>query len=350
MLFSILVPVYNVEKYLIESIESVLRQTSQEFELILVDDGSTDSSGRICDDFAKRFPSAIKVIHQINRGQLISRCRAIQEAIGDYCLFLDADDMLANEAFEILNSKLEQYHYPDLLLYSFCYEYEDGTIKHSAKLFEKEKDYSGEEKHFLYEAFFSSTLLNSVCMKLVKNSVLKQCIFEEEKYSTLRCAEDRLQSMEIISKAKSIVYSNRELYHYRMTQGSTTRDYSPEAINRFNSVSLYEKTIDYMKKWDMYQTPWRQHMEAGWFETALYVLFLFYDNSANRRQRKQILHYDWQTFIPQELHDAWIDNPCINDTKKRLWNALVEKDFWWINLFLWKRSVMKNIRTFLKKR
>ena len=91
MKFSVLVPVYNVEKYLKQCIESVLNQTYQSFELILVDDGSTDNSGAICDEYASKH-KFIKVIHKPNGGLLHTRRVSLAHATGDWYVFLDSDD------------------------------------------------------------------------------------------------------------------------------------------------------------------------------------------------------------------------------------------------------------------
>lgn len=100
--FSVLVPVYNQEKYLPECIESVLNQTFKDFELILIDDGSTDSSGILCDQYAQEHPRLITVIHQKNQGPLFARRAGIGNAKGAYYLFLDADDSFCSTAMETL--------------------------------------------------------------------------------------------------------------------------------------------------------------------------------------------------------------------------------------------------------
>ena len=92
MKFTIVVPVYNVEKYLPECVSSVLCQSFEDYEIILVDDGSTDGSGKLCDQYAEK-DSRIKVIHQSNQGQAAARNAGIKVAEGDYLLFFDADDL-----------------------------------------------------------------------------------------------------------------------------------------------------------------------------------------------------------------------------------------------------------------
>ena len=96
MKFSILVPVYNVEQYLEQCVESLLNQTYQgDYEIVLVDDGSTDSSGGICDKFKENNPDKIKVIHKENGGHTSARFEAIKNASGEYSLFCDSDDFVS---------------------------------------------------------------------------------------------------------------------------------------------------------------------------------------------------------------------------------------------------------------
>ncbi len=98
---SIIIPVYNVEKYLVDCVESVLNQTYEDFELILIDDGSTDKSGLLCDELKKR-DSRIVVIHQKNQGVSITRNVGLDIAKGEYITFLDADDLIDSQMYQIL--------------------------------------------------------------------------------------------------------------------------------------------------------------------------------------------------------------------------------------------------------
>ena len=101
MLVSIIIPVYKVEKYLPNCIESILRQTFKDFELILVDDGSPDNCGEICEEYAQK-DSRIKVVHQPNGGLSAARNSGIDIAKGDYLTFIDSDDFVFPHYLEIL--------------------------------------------------------------------------------------------------------------------------------------------------------------------------------------------------------------------------------------------------------
>ena len=96
---SVIIPVYNVEKYLKDCINSILNQTYSNWEMILVDDGSVDNSGDICDKFSKN-DSRIHVIHQTNKGVSFARNKGIEKANGEYLIFIDSDDWIENNMFE----------------------------------------------------------------------------------------------------------------------------------------------------------------------------------------------------------------------------------------------------------
>ena len=117
MLFSVIIPIYNVQKYLKRCIDSVLSQTFDDYELILVDDGSKDDCGTICDDYAKT-NEKIKVIHKQNGGLVSARQAGIQVAAGEYVFHLDGDDAILPDALESAYEIIEKYH-PDMVSFSY---------------------------------------------------------------------------------------------------------------------------------------------------------------------------------------------------------------------------------------
>ena len=107
---SVVVPVYNVEKYLRKCIDSIINQTYKNLEIILVDDGSPDKCGEICDEYAKK-DNRVKVIHKKNAGVSSARNDGIDNATGEYIIFVDSDDWLEDNAIEIMVDKLNEYDY-----------------------------------------------------------------------------------------------------------------------------------------------------------------------------------------------------------------------------------------------
>lgn len=125
-LISIIVPVYNVEKYISKCIDSVIAQTYKDYELILVDDGSTDNSGKICDEYALK-DSRIKVIHKKNEGVTATRDRGVKEAKGEFLFFIDGDDYITENALELFTNKQKE-NDADLVKGSFCKISEENII------------------------------------------------------------------------------------------------------------------------------------------------------------------------------------------------------------------------------
>jgi len=116
ILFSIIIPIYKVEKYLNEAIDSVLMQTFKDYELILVDDGSPDKCGEICDEYSQRY-SFIRTFHKQNGGLSDARNYGLQYANGEYIIFLDSDDKYATEDFLKNVSKEIENHKPDMVIW-----------------------------------------------------------------------------------------------------------------------------------------------------------------------------------------------------------------------------------------
>lgn len=348
MKFSVLIPVYNSEKYLKECLQSILDQSYNDYEIILVDDGSTDSSPQICDDYQNKYPDIIKVIHQKNSGQLVSRVNAIKSASGDYCIFLDSDDLIVDSALETLSLKIDAYHSPDMIIYPFYYD-RDGKLEKSKTIYQGEHFYSEEEIHVLHELFYTSFMLNSMCTKCVKQTVLIKSIFDVEKYSSLRCSEDRLQSMWILDSIQSAVYIDTPLYQYRLFSGSTTRTYTYADIEKFNTAILFKEEEKHLKKWGFTSAEWVQRFQAKYISYMVYVFDLFYMN-VPKNEQKNVLDYPWCSFIPVAIELTKMkDNPFLNTTQKELLHWIIVKDRRRIKRFYMKKRIYQLLRSIKRK-
>ena len=210
MKFSVLIPVYNVEKYLPECLESLKNQTFQDFEVVLVDDGSTDHSGKICDDFKQEHKDTI-VVHKKNEGLVAARRAGITNANGEYLIFCDSDDFIQEDALQQLAEVISATE-SDLVIYN-AYEYCDGKRTTFFENVLPEGVVAKKDK--LYDIFLLTYKINSLCMKAVK----RELIDADRDYSELYdCGygEDFLQSAPIIKNAKKIYYLNKKLYNYRV--------------------------------------------------------------------------------------------------------------------------------------
>lgn len=130
-LISIIVPVYNVEQYLSRCVDSLVNQTYHNIEIILVDDGSPDRSGEICDEYAKK-DKRVKVIHQSNGGLSDARNTALDIAKGDYLMFVDSDDWIEKKTCEILNRLASDYK-ADTVIFGLNFVFDSGKVIRSKR-------------------------------------------------------------------------------------------------------------------------------------------------------------------------------------------------------------------------
>ena len=343
MKFSVLIPVYNAEKYLDECLGSIFKQTCKNFEIILIDDGSTDNSATICDRYQKDFPDIVRVIHQENQGQLVSRCNAIKAAQSDYCIFMDADDLIVENALETLNGTIDKYNSPDMVVYSFYYEYENGEKKRAQKLCEDATLFDNNNKIECYKKFYECTLLNNVWTKCVKTKVVQSIEFNFSKYQRLRCSEDRLHSMLMVDACETVVYIYEHLYRYKLVEGSVTRKYTVDSIEKFNSIVLYEVEKTFINKWKLETPLYEEKLNAQCMCGAFYVFDLYYNNVA-KKDRRAVLEYDWCSFLNSDILCGMVSNSRLNSTQKQLWDWIKNKNYIKLKSYFFKKKVRKLIK------
>lgn len=239
--FSVLIPVYNVEKYLIDCIESVLQQTYQNFEIILIDDGSIDLSGKICAKYVEK-DSRIKLYHQKNQGVLISRLNAIAKASGNFYLFLDSDDFWDNNLLETVYQTIYEYDC-DMVIYKFTIFSIEG-VQISVGIFDNLTIFDNNNKEKLFQKIINNSTLNSLCIKAIKNTILD--ITDYSQYENIKNAEDLLQSIPLLYKAEKIIYLDKSLYNYRDHSGSNSKTFN---INMYQDITIVRSMVlEYMIK------------------------------------------------------------------------------------------------------
>lgn len=205
MLISIIVPVYNVADYLEKCIQSILNQTYTSLEIILVDDGSTDSSGKICDDYACR-DKRIKVIHKINGGLSDARNAGLQIATGDYIGYVDSDDWIEDDMYELMVNACQQYG-ADVAACRYRLVYPDEVIDKSS---DKIVPLSREEALEVYLCGSDTMLIyNSVWSKLFSRHLVADYEFPKGKKS-----EDIMYTTKAFCNMNSCVYIDKSLYNY----------------------------------------------------------------------------------------------------------------------------------------
>lgn len=207
---SIIVPVYNVEKYLCRCIDSILEQTIKNYELILVDDGSTDNSGKICDDYQKK-KEQIVVIHKENGGLSSARNAGIDIATGEYFGFVDGDDFIDNDMYEFLYNNIIKEEAEISVCGSFdCY---DGKISKILPPYYKVMNQEDAIKSILDGKIAGA----SACNKLYKRE-----IFNDIRYPIGKTSEDAFIIIELLMKCNKIVISSKQKYYYFHRENSIT--------------------------------------------------------------------------------------------------------------------------------
>lgn len=346
MNFSVIIPMYNAELYA----DSCLRNITEMYdcEAVVIDDGSTDETGAICDKYSSLYPDRVKVIHQENRGQLLSRCSAIEKASGDYLVFLDVDDFLEESIFDTLSDVIIKYNQPDMVIYSFYYD-EDGTLRKSEPMFEGEKEFSGEGKKELYQKFYTSTKLNNVWTKAVKRTVFNGDFPDYQQYARLRCGEDQLHSMGMVTNADRIVCIDVPLYRYRIVEGSVTRSYTPASIERFNTTCMYDEQLNYISKWELEFPEWQQRIDASYVNLAVWTFDKFYRNIGTGDVRASVIDYNWKSFVPEKALNDYNENPYITEAVKKLYKMMINKDSLGLRLHFVKKDIRKKLHSFGKE-
>ena len=244
MFFSIIVPVYNVEKYLNECIDSILSQSFTDFELILVDDGSNDLSGKICDDYAQK-DNRITVIHKINGGLSDARNEGTKIAKGQYVVYIDSDDYISTCDFlKDLFEKSEDN--PDIICYKFKKFFEDSkTFSTCAYAFPDIQKYQtlSQKINYLVEndAFYCSAW-----SKAVKLSLLKENTIEFEKGLL---GEDQEWYYHVLLNATSIDGIDKDYIIYRQRANSITSSWKIKNLTDcIYIIDKWQKELQQSKK------------------------------------------------------------------------------------------------------
>lgn len=218
---SIIVPVYNVEKYLSRCVDSILCQTYQNIEVILVDDGATDSSPSICDEYLKK-DDRIKVVHKQNGGLSSARNAGLDVATGDFIGFVDSDDFIAEDMYENLVKEISG-DKTNVANCMYVRYYNSGETSPSRVPHTKDEEI--EKIDFLKELLLHTGDV-SVCSKLFPKKIVENTRFPEDKLN-----EDLIFIIEIIEKLDKIKFVGKVGYYYYVRQGSISAKYGKTFID-----------------------------------------------------------------------------------------------------------------------
>ncbi|MGL6130992.1 MAG: glycosyltransferase family 2 protein [Fusobacteriaceae bacterium] len=235
---TIVIPIYNVEKYISECIESVIKQKYKNIEIILVNDGSTDKSLKIIEEYSYE-DKRIKIITKKNGGLSSARNRGIEEATGDYIFNLDGDDFLDSDTIEnLVNEVLKSKDSIDVVVGNLSLFFCDDSKKiWIDSNLEENKIHSG--KDYLEKYFFVGKACYSSCNKLWKRDLyIKNNIWHPLEISL---GEDSNTVVRLMSKAKNIIKLNKSVYNYRMNPQSMTKVKAKKILQFEKSIKLLDE-------------------------------------------------------------------------------------------------------------
>ena len=239
MLISVIVPVYNVAPYLRKCMDSILFQTYQNLEIILIDDGSTDESSDICDEYQKR-DNRIIVIHQQNGGLSAARNSGLDVAKGDFISFIDSDDWIHQDYFKqlIKYSQVKGINI-DIVQCGIIKTHTD-QISSEVKLHDTGRVYSGHNAaKMLYEP-------GAICFIVVCNKLYRKSLFTNLRFPIGKMNEDEFLNYKLLYESSYVISLNDRMYFYRQRNGSIMS----KVKNSFNldALEAYDERIFYFKK------------------------------------------------------------------------------------------------------
>lgn len=283
-LISIIVPIYNVEKYLNKCIESIVNQTYENIEIILIDDGSNDNSGIICDEYAKK-DNRIIVVHKENGGVSSARNKGLKIAKGEWISFVDADDWIEQIFCQTLLNKVTQ-EQADIALCG----YNRITDSRIEKINANNQEVFLNSNEYLVKSLNPQTGFGFCHMKLIKKEVLKSISFNER----IEVGEDALFNIQLSTYIKKAVFLKQPLYNYRINNQSVVKRYDENYANKYlKSMKIIEEYI-----WQEYNEENEENIEIkqNYYNFVAYHIMLIIvnycyhpDNKMCNAQRKNML-------------------------------------------------------------
>ncbi len=234
-LISIIIPVYKVEKYLEKCIQSVINQTYENLQIILVDDGSPDNCGKICDEYAQK-DHRIEVIHKSNGGLSDARNKGLEMAKGEYIGFVDSDDYIEADMYEVLYNLLKQYN-ADVSICNF-YTVSQGKISI------KNAD-NGINEYNRIE-ILKEILLDKNIQSYAWNKLYKKELFDEIKYPIGKKYEDIGTTFYLLEKCNKVVVTGKSEYYYINRQDSIVNNVTESTITDY--IELIIQRYDYIEE------------------------------------------------------------------------------------------------------
>lgn len=278
-MISIIVPVYNVENKVNRCLDCLVNQTYKNIEMLLIDDGSTDNSGQICDEYAKK-DKRIKVIHKQNGGVSSARNVGIKEASGKYLMFVDSDDYMEKNTCEIMADAIEKYNV-DLIIASYNTVYNDKIMKHicTEKIYKNISDIKDD-----FRLIYMDCFLNSPWNKLFKKEFITKKFDENMRYF-----EDYYFVLDYMDNIKNLATIETPLYYYvEDVNSSLTKIFREDTFDVFPKI--YKRQLDFCHKYlgTEFDCELKSSLLYGFYNTAQKLVY-----SNNTKKYKVDMIYKW---------------------------------------------------------
>ncbi|EGV00864.1 glycosyltransferase, group 2 family protein [Streptococcus oralis SK313] len=287
---SVIVPVYNVEAYLERCVESILQQTYAHFELILINDGSTDSSGQICDRLASQYEN-IKVYHIENAGVSNARNMGIQLATGSWVTFIDSDDFVTQDYLATLASAVEGLNVGFVI--APLHHIKNGIVTDIPP-------HSGKTELWSTEETMKELLMTTRTSFFPVAKLFKRDLLADEKFNTnYHLAEDALFLTELLLKTRcSSVFIDKPVYYYDHREGSATT-----SVNRhvFDTIEVYQQIIAQVSQ-AFPNLKYELINRECWSYITVYDKIIFTSREEYQKEKAEL-----RTWIVQHRREIWKD-------------------------------------------
>ena len=296
---SVIVPIYNVEPYLRRCIDSIINQTYENLEIILVDDGSRDNCGQICDDYAKK-DTRIKVIHKKNGGLSDARNTGLEVCTGNFISFVDSDDWIDKTMLQVMINLMKS-NESDICECGVEYVYENKNILQSENLNSNISIFNKEES-------LNNLLLNNIRQtvwnKLYKSTVIKNMFFEIGK-----CNEDEFWTYKILDKINKVVKTEQKLYYYYQRNGSIIN--SRYSMKNLDALEAKYERVKFLNKYpDIQKEACRQIIFDSLYHYQKCSIYL------NKNEREKAQNYIKKKFSEVNINDVYLRNLSL---KENIW-------------------------------
>ena len=294
---SVIVPIYNVEKYLRQCIDSIINQTYKNLEIILVNDGSPDNCGQICDEYSK-YDERIIVIHKKNGGLSDARNAGLDASTGEYISFIDSDDWIDTNMFEIMMNLME---------------INKADISECGVKYIYDNDNSYEDENTNISIFNREESLNQLVLDNIRqtvwNKLYKKRIIENIQFKVGKSNEDEFWTYRVLDRINTIVKTEEKLYYYYQREGSIVN--SIYSIKKLDGLEARYERLKFLDKYpDIQKIAARQIVFDSLYHYQNCLKYLDYNEGKNAKE-----------YIKKQFKKIHINNIDFNkyELKEKIW-------------------------------